>query len=111
MAKQRDARTLSVAEVSQIVKPIFDNWAVRRAWLYGSVARGTQTAHSDVDLTIELTDDAHIGFGIVRLQDELEDAFGLDVDIHTVPDPKRTNPAFIRNYELAKVMVYEREAG
>ena len=109
MYLKTDARTLTHEAVSQAVGPVFDRWAIRRAWLYGSVARGTQNARSDVDLMVEPLPDAGIGFGIVRLQDELEEALGLDVDIHSVPDPKRMNPAFLRNYESSKVLVYERE--
>ena len=111
MQTRVDARTLTPARVGKLTAPVFDVWGIRRAWLYGSVARGTQHAGSDVDLTVELMEDAHIGMGIVRLQDELEEALGVDVDIHTVPDPKRTNPAFLRNYERSKVMIYERATG
>ena len=107
MFVRTDARALDAARVGELVRPVLDRWHIRRAWLYGSVARGTQRADSDVDLIIEPDEDAHIGFGIVRLNDELEDALGLDVDAHSVPDPKRTNPAFLRNYEKSKVMVYE----
>lgn len=111
MFSRTDARTLNADIVGELVRPVFERWAVRRAWLYGSVARGTQHAHSDVDLIIEPDEGAGIGIGIVRLQDELEEALGLDVDVHSVPDPKRTNPAFLRNYEKSKVMIYERTTG
>ena len=110
MYSRTDARTLTSETVSQKVGPVFEHWGIERAWLYGSVARGTQHERSDVDLMVELVPDAGIGIGIVRLQDELEDALGLDVDIHSVPDPRRTNPAFLRNYESSKVLVYERKA-
>lgn len=108
MFAQVDAREITPDRVRTTVRPIFDSWDIKRAWLFGSVARGTQTKGSDVDLSVELLEDARIGFGIVRLQDELEEALGVDVDIHTVPDPKRTNPAFMRNYEASRVLVYER---
>lgn len=111
MFARTDARTLDAARVGELIAPVLDRWRINRAWLYGSVARGTQHAGSDVDLIIGPAEDAHIGMGIVHLQDELEDALGLDVDVHSVPDPKRTNPAFIRNYEQSKVMAYERSAG
>lgn len=110
MYRRTDARTLTSDAVSQKVAPVFARWGIERAWLHGSVARGTQTEFSDVDLMVELAPDAGIGMGVVRLQDELEDALGLDVDIHSVPDPRRTNPAFMGNYESSKVLVYEREA-
>lgn len=110
-AKRTDPRTLTPVSVARIVSPVFERWDVGRAWIYGSVARGTQTVTSDVDLIIEPLDDAHIGLEIVTLEEELEEALGLDVDIHSVPDAKRTNPAFLRNYELSKVMVYERTSG
>ena len=110
MYAKTDARTLSVRDVALAISPVLKQWPIRRAWLYGSVARGTQHANSDVDLMVEPFEDAGIGMGIVLLQDELEDALGLDVDVHSAPDPRRTNPAFIRNYEKSKVIVYERTA-
>lgn len=86
-----------------------DRWGVARAWLYGSVARGDQRPGSDVDLIIELMPQTHIGWEISSLQDDLEDALGCDVDVHGLPGP-RSNPAFLRNYERDKAVVYERSA-
>ena len=111
MRTRTDARTLDPQRVAQMVEPVFSAWPIQRAWLFGSVARGTQHERSDVDLIIEPDENAGIGFGIVTIQDQLEEALGLDVDVHSLPDPKRSNPAFIRTYEASTVMVYERTTG
>lgn len=56
---------------------------IAAAWLFGSVARGTQRAGSDVDVGVLYSEDppktlAGLGFG---LQDELEEALGLPVQV------------------------------
>ncbi len=106
-----DARTLTPERVTAAIAPIMEQWKIARTWLYGSVARGDQEPTSDVDLIYEPLPDARIGWNIWDLQQELEDALGVAVDLHGVPDPKRANPAFIKSYERDKVMVYERTPG
>lgn len=71
------------------------------------VARGDQKPTSDVGLIYEPLPDARIEWNIWDLQQELEDALGVAVDLHGVPNPKRANPAFIRSYERDEAMVYE----
>ena len=106
-----DARALTPEAVAEAVAPVMERWDVARAWLYGSVARGDQSPSSDVDLIYEPMPTARIGLNVWDLEQELEEALGVAVDLHGVPDPRRANPAFIRNYERDKVMVYERTSG
>ena len=50
--------------------------------LFGSAARRQTDAGSDIDLLVELDDDAPLGlFDLVELKDELEQALGRPVDI------------------------------
>ena len=109
MPRRTDARSLTPERVGEIVAPVMERWGAARAWLYGSVARGDQHQYSDVDLIVEMLPDVRLGWGIVTFQDELEDVLNLPVDLHTPPDRRRTNPAFLRNFDRAKVMVYERQ--
>lgn len=107
----RDACTLTPEEVARAIAPIMDRWLIARAWLYGSVARGDQTSTSDADLIYEPLPEARIGWNIWDLQQELEEALGVAVDLHGSPDPLRANPAFIRSYMKDRVLVYERTPG
>ena len=49
--------------------------------VFGSVARGDQTAASDVDILVDLRQP--VGWEIVHLQQRLEEILGLQVDLVT----------------------------
>ena len=103
---QVDARELTVERVKDAVRPVLSRWPIDRAWLFGSVARGTQEADSDVDIAVQLADGATIGWGISKLQWELEDVLLRDVDVITAPVSRR-RPAFAASFERDKVLIYE----
>lgn len=54
-------------------------YPLRRLALFGSWARGEQTAESDVDILVDVA--PSIGWGFVSLADELEELLGLKVDL------------------------------
>lgn len=59
-------------------------YRVRELAIFGSAARGELKADSDVDLLVVFEKDARIGlFTFVRLQHELAELFGRDVDLVT----------------------------
>lgn len=63
--------------------------------VFGSVARGEETAGSDIDLLVDLPEGAGL-FAISRLQREFEELLGARVEIVLVSDLKpdvRTNVA------------------
>ena len=43
----------SISDVQSILTPIFDRYGISRAVLFGSVAKGTATAKSDLDLVVD----------------------------------------------------------
>jgi uncharacterized protein len=52
IVRSRYARTLSVDLVRRRLTPVLRRHGIRRAVLFGSVARGEPTRHSDVDLIL-----------------------------------------------------------
>ncbi len=55
---------------------------VAHAYLFGSVARDTATAGSDIDVVVDAEDGAPLGlFRLARVTDELERIFGRPVDV------------------------------
>ncbi len=50
----------SVAEMSTMLLPVFDQYKVKKAILFGSFSKGNATSKSDVDL-LDIT---HINFGL-----------------------------------------------
>lgn len=101
--------SLNAGTVAACVTPVFESWPVRCAWMFGSVARGTQTGRSDVDIMVELEDGASLGFSFLVMEDEVSDALGCDVHLNTLVRARST-PAFLEAFDRDKVMVYERKA-
>lgn len=60
---------------------ICDRYGVAELSVFGSVARGTARADSDVDLLYVLAPGRHLGFSINRLEDELAEVLGRPVDL------------------------------
>jgi len=59
-------------------------WKVVELSLFGSVLRDDFGPESDVDVLVTFADDARWGlFDIGRMEDELRDIFGRDVDLVT----------------------------
>lgn len=52
----------------------------KRVFLFGSVARGTETQESDVDLLVDFDDDASL-LDLIQLRNELIDLLGVNVDV------------------------------
>lgn len=54
-------------------------YGIKRMGIFGSVARGEQTADSDVDVCVELQTPCM--FSLVHIKEELQRLFGCAVDI------------------------------
>lgn len=79
---------------------------VTRAWLFGSFARGEETATSDIDLLVDFDREAHVGlFAYARLYGGLRDLLGRDVDI-VKNGTLRPETALTANHD--KILIYER---
>ena len=91
-----------------IMTPVLDCYPVRRAWLYGSVARGVYRQDSDLDIILEQGEGKRLSFAdLDKIQDALEVALGVDVDVFTLCRP-RARRAFLENFDRDRVSVYER---
>lgn len=60
---------------------ICERYGVEELWLFGSALRDDFHDQSDVDLLYVFKPDAHIGWKIVDLHEELEAVFGRKVDL------------------------------
>ena len=61
---------------------MLERYGVRRASLFGSVARGDDTSKSDVDILVEMPEDASL-LELAGLKIDLEEALSRDVDVLT----------------------------
>ncbi len=72
-----DGHEVDPARVAEICQ----RYGIAELAVFGSVARGDASPHSDVDLLYVLAPGARLGFGIDDLEDELAGLFGRDVDL------------------------------
>jgi uncharacterized protein len=77
---------------------ICERYGIAELSLFGSLARGTSTSTSDVDLLYVSAPDRAPGFAINRLEDELSELFGRKVDLVS----KRALHRMLRDRVLAE---------
>ncbi len=65
------------------IEALCREYQIHRLALFGSALRDDFTADSDVDVLVEFEPDARLGLAFFRLQDELSELFGQNVDLHT----------------------------
>jgi predicted nucleotidyltransferase len=71
---------MKIEEVKEKITPILSSYGVKRAAVFGSVARGQANIGSDVDIIIELYEPLGL-FKFARLNYLLEDALDKKVDL------------------------------
>lgn len=73
---------MSTQVMTQQIAEYFKTQPVKKAWLFGSFARGEETPESDVDVLVEYDEDAHISLlTISHMIGELERSTGRRVDL------------------------------
>ena len=94
---------LSIPRIRECIAPVCKKSPIRRAYLFGSYARGNATEKSDVDLRIE--GDIKSFFMLGGIYSELSDALGAELDLLSrLPDSE----AFRKNLKKDEVLLYER---
>ena len=94
---------LSIPRIRECIAPICKKYPIRKAYLFGSYARGNATEKSDVDLRIE--GDIKSFFMLGGIYSELSDALGTELDLLSrLPESE----AFKKNLKKDEVVLYER---
>ncbi|MBT3374109.1 MAG: nucleotidyltransferase [Lentisphaerae bacterium] len=97
---------MKIDAIRTAVMPACCEFEVLRLDAFGSVARGTSAADSDIDLLVEFRAPDHNPakrfFGLLH---RLEDTLGCDIDLLTCDSLK--NPYFKRRVLRERVLVYE----
>ncbi len=94
----------TVHSVAGLLMPVFKQYDVRRAVLFGSVAKGTNTEKSDIDI---LVDSRLQGLRFVELLEDLQQAAGVEIDLLDVSHIRKGSPV---EDEIARtgVVIYEK---
>lgn len=71
---------MSIEEIKKIAIPILKKNNVKRAALFGSMARQDYSSESDVDMLVELDDSIGL-LDFIGIKQELEDALHKKVDL------------------------------
>jgi len=96
--------TMSVTEIKDKLTPIFDAYGVQRATLFGSIAKGTATEHSDLDLMV---DSGLKGLRFVGLMEAIRSAVLLPIDLLDVSHIEKGS-RIEREIRETGVVIYEK---
>ena len=77
-----DIKRMSTQAMTKAIADYLQTQPVKKAWLFGSFARGEETPESDIDLLVEYDKNAHISLlAISHMMGELEKSTGRRVDL------------------------------
>lgn len=94
----------SVKQIQDILQPVFENYNVKKAILFGSYAKGCADDKSDVDI---LVDSGIKGIHFFGLLDDVVKALNKDVDLIDVIDI-RNGSDIEKEIEETGVVIYDK---
>lgn len=83
----------------------FSGIPVKKAYLFGSMARNEADSESDIDILVELDHSMPIGMKFFAFQSDLEELLHKKVDLVTTEGVSRHVKPFI---DEDKILIYER---
>ena len=98
-----DESTVDLTRLAEVC----ERYGVAELSLFGSVARGTSTSTSDVDLLYVMAPGRSLGFAINRLEDDLSELFGRRAEVVS----KRALHHMLREGVLAEARRLYRDEG
>jgi len=91
-----------IASAKPTLDAIFSKYGVVNPRIFGSVAHGTATASSDVDILVDGYNKMGL-LGLMRLRHELETAIGAKVDIVESYQIKSNRKPYILNSRMLAI--------
>ena len=96
--------THTVSDIQNALTPVFHDYGISRAVLFGSVAKGTATEKSDLDL---LVDSKLHGLKFVGFREAVCQAVGMPVDVLDVTHIEKGSK-IDREISSTGVTIYEK---
>ena len=94
-------------DIKATIAEYFKTQPVLKAWLFGSFARGEETAKSDVDILVVLDNSQPVGLQFFRMWRDLERLLNRKVDLVT---DGSLLPFAVESANRDKKLIYERSA-
>ncbi len=95
----------TIEEIKLILSEILKRFAVKKAILFGSYAKNTQTSKSDIDLVID-SEGKLLNIYFYGLLEELVQKFGKNVDLFEISEIQK-NSKIYNDIKNEGVVVYE----
>jgi len=97
----------SIEEIRELVIPIAIKYELKAVYLFGSYARGTATASSDIDLIVDTTGTSLTSLmRLGTLYSDLQDCFDKEIDLITLSSLEQKP---IRNSDITFKAEVEKE--
>ena len=97
---------MGYTQMAQQIADFLKTQPVKKAWLFGSFARGEETPESDVDVLVEFDRSQPIGlFRSAQMHLDMEDLLGRKVDL---VEDGMLRPAAALTANRDKRIIYER---
>lgn len=93
----------TLQDIKKLVEPIAQRYGVEAIYLFGSYAKGTASAQSDIDFRIDKGDVRGIRYSTLLL--DLEDVLGKSIDLVTSAS---LDEEFKKRIEDEEVQIYAR---
>lgn len=94
------------ANIIRQLSDFFSTQPIEKAWIFGSYARGDETAESDLDIMVSYIPGECPGIlGICRIVDSLQNLLGIKVDL---VESGTLYPRVEKEVEKQKIPIYER---
>ena len=99
---------MSTQSMTQVIARYLETQPVKKAWLFGSFARGEETPDSDIDILVEYDENACISLlTISHMMGELEKSTGRRVDLI---EDGCLMPFAVESANRDKQLIYERRS-
>lgn len=83
----------TLAELKELFKPIFKNYNVKKAILFGSYAKNKQTKNSDIDIMID-SDGKLLNINFYGLLEDLVEASGKKIDLFEITEINKNSTLY-----------------
>ena len=100
---------LSVEDIQQKIMPICSEYGIKKAYLFGSYARGEADEKSDVDIRIEKGDNNKLKslIQVSGFRRRLEEVLLKKVDLITIMPKQALYDIFRKKVQQEEVLLYE----